>query len=1054
MFCPYPHVLPALRWASLVLAPLLAFAQPTLTLTALPAATPIDFARDIQPILAARCYDCHGAEKAKAGLRLTSRAHALLGGESGAPAITPSDSAKSVLIQRVLTDDENDVMPQKADRLPAAEIALLKRWIDEGAVWPENVQHWAYVKPVRPALPHLRTPASAARNAIDHFILARLEREGLSLSPETDRARWLRRVSLDLVGLPPTPEQLVAFLADTRNGDAAYRRVVDRLLASPQYGERWARPWLDLARYADSHGFQRDDLREIWPYRDWVIRALNADMGFDQFTVWQLAGDLLPRTGKPDTAEILDPFIATGFHRAAPTNVEAGTDQEEGRVNQVFDRVNTTAAVWLGSTLECAQCHNHKYDPFSQKEYYQLFSFFNHTVQETDFTSPKAKAALKFVGPYLELPDPAQEPKRQALQAQWAELEEPIRIRTAELLPGLESWAQAALARSAATAQLHPLEVAEFESSGGSEHTVQPDGSVLLTETAPERDTYKITVRTKLTGITGLKLEALTDDSLPGKGPGRGDAVRSNFVLNNLHVTAAAAGGAAQPVKLIKATASFSQTGFGVENLLRTDNSNRGGWAIGPQFHRDHWAIFEPEVPFGDPAGTTLTFTLVQNFGTARTIGRVRLSALTGVIGASSQPAEVAAALRLAPAERSNAQTAKLRDYYLAQDSALAELKSKQAKLTAELGAGKGAQTLVMRELERRRPTALLKRGSFLEPGEAVEPGVPAVLHAMKAGGDSAAKPSRLDLARWLVDSENPLVARVTVNRWWAEFFGRGIVSTLEDFGLKGEAPTHPELLDWLAVEFTERGWSMKHIHQLIVLSATYRQRSYVTPELLARDDQNKVLARGPRFRLDAEAIRDNALAAAGLLSLKQGGPPVRPYQPPGLWESKVGGDRVTYDVSAGEDAWRRGVYTVWKRSSPYPSFVNFDATARTTCTVQRSRSNTPLQALTLLNDPVYVEAAAALARRALGGRPAGSDVGRIRYAFQLCLTREPTAAEAGLLRNLLEQQRAAQRGKPAPLAPPTGTFAPPPNISAEEFAAWRAVATALLNLDEMITKG
>lgn len=1046
MFSHHSQLLCAFAWGSLALSPLLAATSP--------APGRIDFTRDIQPILAARCYDCHGVEKAKAGLQLTSRTHALLGGESGAAAITPGDSAKSVLIQRVLTDDENDVMPQKADRLPAAEIALLKRWIDEGAIWPENVQHWAYTKPVRPTLPGLHSAGPAARNAIDHFVIARLEREGLSLSPETDRARWLRRVSLDLTGLPPTPEQLAAFLADTRDGDGAYERVVDRLLASPQYGERWARPWLDLARYADSHGFQRDDLRDIWPYRDWVIRALNADMGFDQFTVWQLAGDLLPRTGKLNTPENLDPLIATGFHRAAPTNVEAGTDQEEGRVNQVFDRVNTTAAVWLGSTLECAQCHNHKYDPFSQKEYYQLYNFFNHTAQETDFASPKAKAALKFVGPYLEVPDFAQEPKRQALQAQLTELEQPIRVRTAELLPGLEAWVQAARTRSASAAQLHPLEVVEFESSGGSEHTVLPDGSVLLTEAAPERDTYTITVRTKLTGIRAFKLEALTDESLPGKGPGRGNALRPNFVLNQLRVSAAAGGGAAQPVKLIKATASFSQTGFSVENLLREDKTNRGGWAISPQFHQDHWALFEPETPLGDPAGTTLTFTLVQNSSTARTIGRLRLSALTGEVGGPSMPADVAAALLLAPVERSDAQTAKLRDHYLAQDPALAELKSKQAKLTAALGAGKGAQTLVMRELESPRPTAVLKRGSFLEPGEAVAPAAPAVLHPMKSPGDSTAKASRLDLARWLVDAENPLVARVTVNRWWAEFFGRGIVSTLEDFGLKGEPPTHPELLDWLAVEFVERGWGMKHIHKLIVLSATYRQRSYVTPELLARDDQNKLLARGPRFRLDAEAVRDNALAAAGLLSLKQGGPPVRPYQPPGLWESKVGGDRVTYDVSAGEDAWRRGVYTVWKRSSPYPSFVNFDATSRTTCTVQRSRSNTPLQALTLLNDPVYVEAAAALARRTLVEKSADSDDGRIRYAFQLCLTREPTAAEAGLLRNLLEQQRAAQSGKPKAPASPTGAFAPPPTISAAEFVAWQAVATALLNLDEMITKG
>jgi len=805
-----------------------------------PAPPAVDFAREIQPILAGKCYDCHGAEKPKGGLRLTSRASALRGGESGEPAFVAGASARSQLIQRITTTDENDVMPQKGAPLKPSEVALLRRWIDEGADWPDNLTHWAYVKPIRTAVPSVRDPQARIINPIDAFVLARLEQEGLKASPPADQPRWLRRVSLDLIGLPPTPAEVDAFLADTRDG--ARERVVDRLLASPHYGERWARPWLDLARYADSHGFQRDDLRDLWPYRDWVVRAMNADLPFDQFTIWQLAGDLLPEMrpvdGKPAS---LDPLIATGFHRAAPTNVEAGTDQEEGRVNQVFDRVNTTAAVWLGTTLECAQCHNHKYDPFSQQDYYQLFAYFNHTARETDFTTPKARAALKFTGPYLELPDPANDGQRANLEARRAELDARIAARSAEVL-------------------------AEAK-------------------------------------IAGAKA----------------------------------------------------------------------------------------------PAG-------------------------------------------------------KQRTQLLADDKALAELRSQRQVLTRELEAVKPPQTLVMRELDEPRTTAVLSRGNFLEPGEPVQPRTPTALHA--APPTVGPRATRLDLARWLVDRENPLVARVTVNRWWAEFFGRGIVSTLEDLGLKRDAPTHPELLDWLAVEFMERGWSMKHVHRLIALSATYGQSSRLTPELLAADDQNKRLARGPRFRLDAETIRDNALAVAGLLSLKQGGPPVRPYQPPGLWENKVGGDRVTYEVSPGEDAWRRGLYTVWKRSSPYPSFMNFDATARTACTVRRSRSNTPLQALTLLNDPVYVEAALALARRVLTEQPAAGTAERLRHAFRLCLAREPNAVELAALAGLLEQQAAAAAADPKSAARISGQRPPPPGSSGAEVAAWYAVATALLNLDETITKG
>jgi hypothetical protein len=1003
-----------------------------LALGAATAEPKIDFARDIQPLLVSRCYDCHGAEKAKGGLHLTSLAHALRGGESAEPALVAGAGAKSLLIKRLMTDDPDDVMPQKGDRLAPDEIALLLRWIDEGAVWPENLKHWAYVKPVRPALPALASAGSSSRplNAIDSFVFTRLEKEGLAPSPPADPARWLRRVSLDLIGLPPSPNDVVAFLADSPAGEPAYARAVDRLLASPHYGERWARPWLDLARYADSHGFQRDDLRDLWPYRDWVVRAMNADLPFDRFTIMQIAGDLLPQDPKsqnPDPAR-LDPLIATGFHRATPTNVEAGTDQEEGRVNQVFDRVNTTGAVWLGTTLECAQCHNHKYDPISQRDYYRLFAFFNSTERETDFSSAKAQAALKFTGPYLKLPDPATESAEAKLAARTAELDARIATASLSALADVPAWEQSLTASLATAGQTHPLEIAEFESSGEVEFRQLPDRSLVI-DSAPDRDTYVITVRTKLTGITGFKLEALTDSSLPGSGPGRSDAARPNFVLNGFQVTAAPDGGTPAPVKLVRATASFSQAKFSVDNLLRPEINPREGWAISPQFARDHWAIFETDSPVGSAAGTTFTFRLTQQFGAARMIGRLRLSALTGRIGGNTIPAGLAAALAISPAQRTAAQTATLRDYRIGADPTVVALRQEKTRLASSVAAPPAPRTLVMRELAQPRATAVMKRGNFLDPGEPVQPGTPEVLHVAKP---SSAQPTRLDLARWLIAPENPLVARVTVNRWWAEFFGRGLVATPEDFGAKGEAPTHPELLDWLAVEFVERGWSMKHVHRLIALSATYRQSSRITPESLSRDDQNRLLARGPRFRLDAEAIRDNALTVAGLLSPKLGGPPVRPFQPAGLWDNKVGGDKVTYDLSTGEDAYRRGLYTVWKRGSPYPSFVNFDATARNACTVRRSRSNTPLQALTLLNDPVYVEAARALAARVLRERPDTTVPARIHHAFQLCLARLPSPVELAALERLHAQQSAAH------VTPAT---------------AWQAVAAALLNLDETITK-
>ena len=960
-----------------------------------------DFRRDIRPILATHCYDCHGEQKPKAGLRLTTRAQALKGGESETPAFVAGNSAKSELWLRVTSRDKDEVMTQKGERLSAREVALLKEWIDAGADWPENAKHWAYEPPQRSPLPKLKNDAWP-RNAIDRFILARLEQENLAPSPEAERATLLRRVTLDLTGLPPPPADIDAFLADT--APDAYERVVDRLLASPQFGERWARPWLDLARYADSHGFQRDDLRDLWPYRDWVIRALNADLPFDRFTIEQLAGDLLPNATD-------DQFIATGFNRGTPCNVEAGTEPEENRVNQVFDRVNTIGAVWLGTTLECAQCHDHKFDPITMRDYYQLFAFFNNTALEADRAKASVPGSIRFLGPYRELKDAAGFADRAAIEAERDTLKATLAVREKELAAGLDAWAARLAAEAKTAAQQHVLDVADFDSLAGSAHRVLEDKSVLLSDdNVPATDTYTLTVQTPLTGITGFKLEALTDSSLPGEGPGRGDAGRPNFVLNEFVVTALPADGKGEQVavKFAKATASFSQKNFQVSELIEDARGGKqSGWAINPEFHKPHWAIFECPEPIGFSGGTTLKFKLVQNFGGGRTIGRLRLSAFTGRIGGDPLPADLAAVLALPLEKRSPAQAQKLAEYRAAQDQPLVGLRERLRNADLKLRGMKTEQTLVMQELTELRPSTMFNRGVYTNRGAAVQPGTPAILNA--PAGETR---TRLDLACWLVARDNPLTARVVVNRWWAELFGRGIVSTVEDFGVKGEMPTHPELLDWLAVEFMDGGWSMKKVLRTMVTSATYSQSSRITPELLVRDDQNKLLARGPRLRLDAEAIRDNALAISGLLSLKQGGPPIRPPQPDGLWD-KVGGQKYDYVVSAGEEKYRRGIYVILKRGAPYPSFVNFDTNARMTCTVKRSRSNTPLQAFTLLNDPVYVEAAQAFARRIVAEKPQAS--GRCARC-----PRSARGSGAGwearrLVRSLLpvDEQRARRQGLP-----------------------------------------
>jgi hypothetical protein len=1015
------------------------------------AAGAVDFGRDIQPLLAGHCYDGPGPQKSKGKLRLDTPDSALRTGQGAI--ILPGKADQSELYRRVtLPKGHEDIMPNRGEPLTKAQTDLIRNWINEGAVWPTNAviaKHWSYVAPVRPAAPALKN-SQWPKNEIDRFVLARLEKAGLQPSPSADPPRLLRRLYLDLIGLPPSPEDVAKFLAD--KSPDAYEKIVDRLLASPQYGERWARPWLDLARYADSLGFQRDNLWELWPYRDWVINALNRDMPFDRFTIEQLAGDLLPNAA-------LDQKIASGFNRCTAINVEAGSDQEESRVNQVFDRVNTLGTVWLGSTIECCQCHNHKYDPFTQKDYYQLFAFFNNTPKESRYSNPNTTIGLDFDGPYLKLPNPKADEQRAALENKIRALDEQAEAARPALLAGQAAWEKDLAAKLSTVAQTHVLEIAKFESESGTAHELLNDKSVLLhddeNDALPERDTYTITVHTTLTGITGFKLETLADPSLHGGGPGRGDPQRPNFILSNFKVTVSTPGSEKpRTIEFSKARADFEQKNFTVAKTLGKDP--RRGWGITPQFARDHWAIFEIATPIESPQGATLTFTLAQNYGGSRLIGRLRLSALTGDPGFPDIPADLVAILQSPAEKRTDAQKNRLENFYLAGLPAVEKTKATRARLNSELKNLAVTTTLAMQETHPRQSTIFV-RGNFLDKGVEVQPDVPAVLPPLPDGPRN-----RLTLARWLVSSSNPLTARVAVNRWWAEFFGRGLVATPEDFGVKGESPTHPELLDWLACEFmspktaplaTAKPWSMKHLHRLIVTSATYRQSARLTPELRERDDKNELYARGPRLRMDAEMIRDNALAAAGLLSLKMGGAPVHPYQPPGIWESKVGGVPVNYEISEGPDRYRRGIYTVIKRTSPYPAFITFDAPNRNTCIVRRPRSNTPLQALVMLNDPVYVEAAGALAKRVLKEKPSASIEEKIRHAFQLCTARPPDRSETAILIRLFEQQ--LQSGKnAAPDAAKLLQNTRPEGMDPAEFAAWYGVASAILNLDETLTKG
>ncbi len=990
----------------------------------------IDFNRDVRPILSDNCFKCHGFDpKTRDGDRRLDTREGALADNEGVHAIVPGKLATSDLHLRIHSTDKDDVMPppKTGKKLTARQKAILDKWIEQDAPYD---QHWAFKKPQSAPLPEVKK-ADWSRGAIDRFVLARLEAAGLAPSPEADKYTLVRRLYLDLIGLPPTPEEADAFVNDA--SPDAYEKLVDRLIASPRYGERWARRWLDLARYADTNGYEKDRPRDIWPYRDWVIKALNDGMPFDQFSVEQLAGDLLPNPTR-------EQIIATGFHRNTMLNEEGGIDPLEFRFHAVTDRVGTTGTTWLGLTVACAQCHTHKYDPITHHEYYGMMAFLNNADEpELDLPTPDAQAREqtrkeKLAKLLAALPEKWPLPAKDATPESGAPLPDAER-RTKLVEEKFATWLGKERARTVRWTALRPASA----KSNLPLLTVQPDASVLTSGDTQKTDIFELKYTDVPRGVTAIRLEALPHDSLPAHGPGfcyyegpKGDFFLGEFVVN--------VGG--QTVKFVRASESYSKNNFGknpASAQAATDGDPQTGWSCADRPGEAHEAVFVPEHPL-----TATEFDLKMIFGRhyACSLGRFRISVTTDATPAEARPLpdEISRLLLVPEAQLTNEQRAQLREQFLL---AAPELAAAAKEILALRKPAAHQTTLVMRErpASNPRPTFLHNRGEFLQPTERVSASVIAAV----ASFPNDAPPNRLGFARWLVSAENPLTARVTVNREWAAFFGHGLVRTLGDFGFQGEAPSHPELLDWLAVEFMREGWSLKRLHQRIAMSATYRQSSRVTPELLARDPENRLLARGPRFRLDAEITRDAALRASGLLSEKMGGPGVRPPQPEGVNETAYGNPK--WNADTGENRYRRSIYTFLKRTAPFALYNNFDAPTGEACVARRDVSNTPLQALTLLNDQVFLEAA-----RALGvtlATQAGSVDDRVRSAFRRCLTRPPSDAEVKRLTKFFYAQRArfdlGELDAKALVGTETGDV--------HEAAAWTALARALFNLDETITR-
>jgi mono/diheme cytochrome c family protein len=1004
----------------------------------------VDFNRDVIPILSANCFKCHGpdGENRKSGLRLDRREAAISPAESGKAAIVPGKPDESELVRRIFAGDPDERMPSKdsGKQLTDAQKQTLRRWIAEGA---EYKQHWAFVPPTRPSLPAVKRD-DWPKNPIDRFVLARLEAERLSPSREADRITLCRRLYLDMLGLPPTPEEVDEFVNDSASD--AYHKLVEKLLASPHFGERLGRLWLDAARYADSDGYEKDKPRFVWFYRDWVVKALNNDLPYDRFVTMQLAGDLLPGASQDET-------VATGFLRNSMINEEGGVDPEQFRMDAMFDRMDAIGKGILGLTIQCAQCHDHKYDPLTQREYYQLFACLNNDDEAniTVFT-------------------PEEHRQRAEVLEQIRKIEDELRRKSPDWQDWMSDWEHRVTGEQPNWIIVRP-EV-EGESTGGQKYLPMPDGSSLAQGYAPTKHTVRMKLKTDVKNITAFRLELLNDPNLPRGGPGRsiqGTAALTEFAVD------AEVGGKTQKLKFAKATADYDPP---VTPLLPMyDDKSKKNRVIGPIAYAidgkdetawatdadpgrrnvPHQAVFTLAKPLAE--ANTLIFQLKQDHGgwnsddnQNHNLGRFRLSlTTTSNAEADSVPAAVREILAIPREKRTTDQQATVFSYWRTTVDHWSDVNKRIEELWKKHP--EGATQLVLRRRSQPRETHLLNRGNFLKPGDRVEPAPPSFLNPSPAEGPF----DRMALARWLTDRKAPTTARAIVNRIWQAYFGVGLVDTPEDFGRQGSAPSHPELLDWLAVELMESGWSLKELHRTIVTSATYRQSSVTSPELRERDPYNRLLARGARFRIEAESVRDVALAASGLLNDKLGGPSIHPPLPEFLFQPPVSYGPKSWPVESGADLYRRSLYIFRFRSIPHPLMQTFDAPNGDFACVRRSRSDTPLQALMTLNEPTFLECARSLALRTLtdGGH---SDEDRMTFAFRRCLARRPSDVELATLKKLLGKEKqhfGAAGAKPWELA--TADPAHPPKLtdgaSPADLAAWTVVSRALLNLDETITK-
>ena len=1053
------------------------------------AKVPIDFNRDIRPLLSDACFACHGPSEAarESELRLDTRAGTFVD-LGGYQAVVPGKPQKSALYRRLVTEDEDELMPPKeSDKsLNEKQIELIRRWIEGGAEYQE---HWAFEPPRKSAVPAIPTPsdqtddstiANWPNNEIDRFILARLRQQGITPQHEAARATLLRRVTFDLTGLPPTIKELDDFLND--DSERAYEKAVDRLLDSRHYGEHMARFWLDAARYGDTHGLHLDNYREIWPYRDWVVNAFNRNLPFDQFTIEQLAGDLLPNA-------TLDQQIATGFNRCHVTTNEGGTIPEEFYVRNVIDRVDTTGQVFMGLTVGCAVCHEHKYDPISQTEYYQLFAFFNN------IDGSPMDGNVKDHAPFVYVPNEQQQKEHDRLISERTALQSAHQSREQEIKPAFNAWVnwQRELLSSGSQIVLQSLEPSELvlhlpldKGSGNAATNIkdakhpgnlkgnvswiqgQRGGAIELTDAESYVDLGNIHAFRK-TSKFSFGAWVRTPGNVTGAAISKMDQTRNSgyeLQINQRRPQVILARSAPDLSMNVVTKVDVLKPNKWHHLFVTYDGSQRAaGIAIYVDGKRQEIEIKSDQLGKYDfNTGKPLLLgrrdqKLPLTGGAIDDVRFYNRQLNDSEVSQIALAAEIEPLLKIDPAQRSSDQTKRLRDFYLTQfDSvyrdqaaAIQTLRERETALRREM-----ATTLVFRERTDKRPAHFLERGEYDRKGDEVQRITPVIFPPM----DDDLPRDRLGFAKWLVSADHPLTARVAVNRFWQQLFGTGIVKTAEDFGSQGEPPSHPQLLDWLAVDFRENGWDIKRLIKQIVLSSTYRQSSAVAQSdqhLIEIDPDNRLLARGPRYRLDAEMLRDQALAVSGLLVKQFGGPSVKPPQPDGLWFAVGYSGSNTVRFKADSDAdkvHRRTLYTFLKRTAPPPQMSTFDAPSREACVLRRERTNTPLQALLLLNDPQYFEAARGLALRVLdqGG---ATDAERLSFMIRLCTARQPSEEAVAELTSLLAAQRVAYKDdvEAAKKLIAIGTAPADTSMDPSELAAWTMLANTVLNLDEVVCK-